>query len=236
MACETLLSSEIVCEGWTNSQILPGCVDFVTGKTKKSTKNCELNPSDEYIKAIRSDCYGDNGVAISTTLKDINILVYCDSDYIKSISVNNLWQTLQSNCELRYVDKTSEVEKILLGQTHTDLINPYTNTNNQMSESNHNNSIDLDTIILYGVPLGMATLILISILLCCTIFCLRPSKFRDFLNCIRKQNNSNPPEPNSKQASMESIPLRSLMNSKNASRNASPSRLSNNKAQIVSSY
>ena len=222
----------MTCGGWSNTQILPECVDFITGKIKKSTKNCEISPSEVYIKAIRSDCYGENGVAISTTLKDVNILVYCDSDYVKSISVSNPWQTLQSNCQLRYVDKTSEVEKILLEQVHSDLITPYTNTNNQMSESNNKNGIDMDKILLYGVPLGMASLILIAILLCCTIFCLRPSKFRDLLKCIKKQNNPNLSNRNSKQPSLESIPLRSLVNSKNAS----PSRLSNNKAQIVSSY
>ena len=231
------VDEDIVCEGWASEPIMPQCIDYVTGKTKKSTNDCELSVSSAKIKAIRTDCFGPNSVVLSCQIKDPVILFYCDSVYTKSLTLQNPYQVVQSNCEIRFVD--NEIERIILGQLNTDLIDPVIITEGHISEPAATSEIELQLIILYSVPIGIGVIILMFILICVTGFCFNPLKFQELLKCMAKSKVNSTPLP-SRANSNESMPLRSVMPSPSASRahsrSASPARsLIGNKA-IISSF
>ena len=129
-----------------------------------------------------------------------------------------------------------ETERVLMEQASPDLVDPFINTKDQTSEASAKTDLNLQTLILYTVPMGMGVIILLFSLVCATVFCLNPARFQELIKCL-KRNREVPQLPTH---SVESLPLRSTRASPSASRavirSSSPARSLIGNRAVISSF
>jgi hypothetical protein len=146
----------------------------------------------------------------------------------------NTIKYLDTQCELRLV--VDNIEQIIEPQIFNDLVSTQIKLGDQLSDSVLIED-NLELILQYSIPSVLGFAVLVSLLICGTIFCVHPQKLRNLCKCGSTPIEiSVPSERGSLTHSPRPSPLHTPAPSVPASRAVSPARFPNPQLDFSHSY
>ena len=225
-----------ICKSWEGDIVHSECLKYITGKSSSNNEVCPLAKVSSLLTSIRTDCQSPNGVLLSSYKSKAFIRIYCDDIYQAQFAMANTLKSLDTQCEIREV--VDNVERVIEPQIVSDLIDERIVSTDNLLDSNLVIEDNLLTILLYSIPSAVGFAILVSFLICGTIFCIFPQKLRDLCKCCHKTQTQQdiPSNQISLRASPYPSQLDPLTGSRPQSRAVSPARLDAPRLDFSHSY
>ena len=234
--CKTVTDEIQICKSWEGDIVHAECHGYITGKSSSKNEICPLTKVSSFLTAIRTDCQSPNGVLLSSYKNKAFIRIYCDDVYHAQFSIYNTLKNIDTQCEIREV--IDNVERIIEPQIVSDLIDERVIATDTLLDASLTSEDDILTILLYSIPSAVGFAIMVSFLICGTIFCIFPQKLRDLCKCCYKTQLQRdiPSGQESPRASPHPSQFDPLTGSRPQSRAVSPARLDAPRLDFSHSY